>query len=61
MPDNRFDLRKLTISDLIDVVGAGIRDFAAAPIYGLVFAGMFVLGGWLILALLFWVKINYLA
>ncbi|MGI9475768.1 MAG: DUF2189 domain-containing protein [Hyphomicrobiaceae bacterium] len=61
MPDNRFDLRKLTISDLIDVIGAGIRDFAAAPIYGLVFAGMFVLGGWLILALLFWFKINYLA
>ncbi|MFY0615682.1 MAG: DUF2189 domain-containing protein, partial [Hyphomicrobiaceae bacterium] len=61
MPDNRFNLRKLTINDLIDVIGAGVRDFAAAPMYGMVFAGLFVLGGWLILALLFWFKLNYLA
>ena len=61
MAEKRFVLRKLTISDIIDVCAAGIRDFAAAPRYGLFFAGLFVLAGWLILALLLQFKLTYLA
>lgn len=61
MAETRFELRKITISDIIESCAAGVRDFAAAPKYGLFLAGLFVLAGWLILALLMYFKILYLA
>jgi uncharacterized membrane protein len=35
-------------SDLRESLAAGWRDFLAAPLYGLFFAGVYVLGGWLV-------------
>jgi len=60
MPDERVTLRKLAISDIIDACGAGIRDFVAAPKFGLAIAGIFVAAGWLLLALLLKLKLIYL-
>ena len=54
-------VREVTINDLIDVMGAGLRDFASAPFYGLVFAGLYVLAGWLLIALLWYYDLPYLA
>ena len=61
MATPQFTLRKLTVGDIVDVTAAGFRDFLAAPKYGLFLAGLFVVAGWLIIALLFWFKILYLA
>ncbi len=38
-------VRKIAFSDLVYAFGAGWRDFFAAPVFGLVIAGIFVLGG----------------
>lgn len=61
MREKKFGLRKLTISDIIDACSAGVRDFVAAPKYGLLFAGIFVLAGWLIVALLLYFKLIHFA
>jgi uncharacterized membrane protein len=51
----------LTVDDLVDVMAAGIRDFRAAPQYGLVFGGLFAAAGWLLIALLWYLGLPYLA
>ena len=55
------EVREITINDLVDVLGAGVRDFRAAPQYGLFFAGLYVAAGWLLIALLFYFGLPYLA
>lgn len=35
----------ITFSDVTDAIGAGLRDFQRAPMYGLVFGGLYALGG----------------
>ena len=42
----------ITIGDILSVLAAGLRDFRAAPLYGLVVAGIYVAGGWFLISLL---------
>ncbi len=42
------EILELDLSDLRAALAAGWRDFLRAPLYGLFFAGVYVLGGWLI-------------
>lgn len=42
------EILQLDLSDLRAALSAGWRDFRAAPLYGLFFATIYVLGGWLI-------------
>lgn len=42
-------LRKITISDVVDSLAEGMRDFQAAPLYGLFFGAIYAAGGLLIL------------
>lgn len=43
------EILHVEVSDLREALLAGLRDFRAAPMFGLFFAGIYVLGGWLIL------------
>lgn len=54
-------VNKLTVGDIIDVMGAGVRDFRAAPKFGLFFARLYTVAGWLFLALLMYFGLPYLA
>ncbi len=38
-------VRSVTISDIVESLAGGLRDFQAAPVYGLVFGGIYAIGG----------------
>ena len=40
------ELRRVSWATLKQALGGGWRDFCAKPIYGLIFAGFYVLAGW---------------
>ncbi len=52
IPERRPDpvVRAVTITDIAEAFAAGIRDFQAAPLFGLFFGGIFAAGGLLIIA-----------
>ena len=56
-----WQIRQVTTDDLVDIVSAGIRDFRAAPKYGLFFGGVYLAAGWLLIALLFYFGLPYFA
>lgn len=41
-------VRTIRPADVAEAVAAGLRDFQAAPLFGLVFGGLYALGGWVI-------------
>lgn len=43
-------VRQIAWSDVMAALRAGVADFLAAPLYGLFFGAVFMLGGWLLLA-----------
>lgn len=47
----RLEVRRLQRDDLVECLVQGWRDFAAAPLYGLFFGGIYALGGMALLAL----------
>lgn len=42
----------ITKSDILEILGAGLRDFRAAPLYGLGVSGIYTVGGWMLILLL---------
>lgn len=56
-----WTVKEITTDDLVDIVSAGIRDFRAAPKYGLFFGAVYVAAGWLLIALLVKFGMPYLA
>jgi uncharacterized membrane protein len=54
-------IRRIGVSDLVDCLTQGVRDFRAAPVYGLVLGGIFALAGWLLMTLLWVLGLPYLA
>ena len=38
-------VRAVTVADVIDALGQGLRDFQAAPLFGLAFGALYALGG----------------
>ena len=64
-PKKRFmdipELRRIAIGTCFDCLKLGLRDFIAAPKYGLFFGGFYAIGGWLVLWLLFIASLQFLA
>lgn len=54
-------VRRLQVADLVEVVAAGMRDFRAAPKYGLFFGGLYAVAGWLLVTLLWQFDLPYFA
>lgn len=54
-------VRSVTIGDIVEAMAAGIRDFQAAPRFGLFFGGLYALGGMVIVLCAFWIDKSYLA
>ncbi|MDE2364406.1 MAG: DUF2189 domain-containing protein [Hyphomicrobiales bacterium] len=59
-PDTRPQIRKLGRDDLVECLMQGWRDFAAAPVYGLFFGGIYALGGIAIVSLFLALRMPYL-
>ncbi len=54
-------VRRIKSEDLIDAVASGLRDFRAAPLYGLFFGAVYAAGGWIIVLLLWKFGLPYFA
>ncbi len=57
----RPTVRRLSLDDLAQSLRQGVADFARAPLYGLFFGGVYAVGGWLIVSLIFLFDLPYLA
>lgn len=49
---SQIEVQKVTVDDLLEVLGLGLRDFKAAPVYGLFFGGIYAVGGWILILML---------
>lgn len=49
---NRIEIQMVSIDDLLEILALGIRDFKAAPAYGLFFGGIYAVGGWVLILML---------
>jgi uncharacterized membrane protein len=54
------EVNRVGINDLMEVMGAGLQDFRAAPGYGLFFGGIYAVGGWVLILLLMYFGLPYL-
>lgn len=54
-------VKRITRHDVAEAIGAGLRDFQAKPVYGLVFGGLYALGGLAILFSITRLQMAYLA
>jgi uncharacterized membrane protein len=54
-------VKTVTTEDIVEIIGAGLRDFRTAPKYGLFFGFVYAAAGWLLLALLWYFKLPFLA
>ena len=59
-PGSAPQVREILVNDLLDVLAAGVRDFRAAPLYGLFFGGIYALGGWALILLLVYFDLPFL-
>jgi uncharacterized membrane protein len=60
-PAKSFIIADIKISDVLEVLAKGLRDFRQAPSYGLAFGGIYGAGGWLLLSLLLLLDLPFLA
>lgn len=54
-------VRPVTVSEIVDSLAKGLRDFQNAPLYGLVFGAIYAVGGNLIVLSAFALGVGYLA
>jgi uncharacterized membrane protein len=57
----RFEIRKITVADVIDCIANGVQDFRRAPRYGMFFGAVYAIGGLLIVWAAFALDYPYLA
>ncbi len=51
-PSQPPGVRQVVMSDILEVLAAGLRDFRAAPQFGLFIGGVYTVGGWILILLL---------
>jgi uncharacterized membrane protein len=54
-------VRPVAVADIVEALASGLRDFQAAPVYGIAFGGLYAVGGIAILACLVGLGWSYLA
>ena len=54
------EILTVTTDDLLEVLGLGLRDFMAAPAYGLFFGGIYAAGGWVLILMLIEFYLHFL-
>jgi len=54
-------VRTITMKDVAEALAAGLRDFQAAPSYGLFFGAIYAIGGIAIVFSVIWLGVGYLA
>ena len=54
-------VRPVAMGDILEILAAGLRDFRAAPHYGLFIGGVYTLGGWVLILMLVRFGLPYLA
>ena len=54
-------VRRIGLGDIGHALAEGVRDFSRAPLFGLFFGAIYAFGGWTIIALLYWLRMPYLA
>lgn len=54
-------VRSVTVRDIVEALAAGLRDFQAAPLYGLAFGALYAAGGMLIVFCAVAAGVGYLA
>ena len=50
----------VAIGDILEILGAGLRDFRAAVLHDLGVAAIYTVGGWLLILMLLWFDLPYL-
>lgn len=53
-------VRPVATGDILEILGAGLRDFRAAPLYGLGIGAVYTVGGWILILLLLRFDLPYL-
>lgn len=51
----------ITFNEIVDALGAGMRDFRTAPLYGLFFGAVYAAGGILVVGTAAWLGMSYLS
>ncbi len=54
-------IRDITLKDVGDALAAGLRDFQAAPLYGMLLGAVYAIGGIVLVVLVAWMGASYLA
>jgi uncharacterized membrane protein len=54
-------VRPVAVHDIVDSLAAGLRDFQAAPRYGIAVGMFFALGGWAVVLCVAWLGLPWLA
>ena len=57
---SQTEILTVTTDDLLEVLGLGLRDFMAAPTYGLFFGGIYAAGGWVLILMLIEFDLHFL-
>lgn len=59
-PENGPAVLPVATSDILEILASGLRDFRAAPLYGLSVGGIYTVGGWILILLLVRFDLPYL-
>jgi uncharacterized membrane protein len=54
-------VRPIRVADIAEALAAGLRDFQAAPLYGLFFGAVYAAGGNLVVLCAYWLGMSYLS